>query len=502
MRALPMWCLVVVTGCSGAIGPADASLEDAGGPTDLDAGGTADAGTGTDAGGPFDGGAAIDAGEPGDAGALVDAGAPVDAGWRTVTFTPSTATIPNPERGFYTWASSDFGAQADPGTLDAAFNAGYRLVYTPILLGAYRTSALPQPFLTTLAAHFALLRQHGLKAVVRFMYDDTAGGDDAEATQIVSHLQQLAPVLAANEDALAFFQAGFIGAWGEWHSSKHSNSYGYMTNAGVTQAQADANRLLVRDALFAAVPQGVPLDFRYPGDLIKWFPSPTQQARAGLHNDCFLAGPSDTGTYASQAERTWVATLSEHASFGAETCDADTPLRTACSDIRTEGAQYHLAYLNHDYHPTFIASWTSGGCIDEVTRQLGYRLQLDAISHEEVLAEGDPLHVQLELRNVGWARLMRARPLVVQLRNGTQTIELSAGNLAELSAQATGGTQWATTATAQRGTWNVFLCAPDVFATTEADARFAVRFANADAGAQGWDEGSGCFATGTSVDVH
>ena len=425
---------------------------------------------------------------------------------RGATFTSSTANLPNPERGFYVWASSDFGASIDTGALDTAYANGTRIAYTPIDLSAFRSTAISTPFLKALSARFVTLRQRGFKAVVRFVYDYSAGGNDAPATQIASHLQQLAPIITANADAIAFFQAGFIGAWGEWHSSKHSNSYGYMTNAGVTQAQADANRLILRDALFAAVPPSIPLGFRYPGDLIKWFPTATQQSRAGLHNDCWLAGPTDTGTYDSAAERTYIATLSTHAAFGGETCDADTPPRTSCTDVRTEGARYHLAYLNREYFAGFFTAWTNGGCLDEVSRQMGYRLQLDQVRHPERVTRGASLRVFVDLRNTGWAKLFSPCPLVITLQRGNELVTAASTTLLNtLGAQATSSStiaiDLAIPANATPGTYSVSLSAPDTFTTTATDARFSIRFANADPGAQQWNATAARFATGTSVIV-
>ncbi|MBL8923141.1 MAG: DUF4832 domain-containing protein [Myxococcaceae bacterium] len=473
----------------GAMGQ-DAGTHDSGVDAGLVDGGDAGGGT-TDAGGRDDAGAA-------------DAGSPPDAGLVTVTFTPSSAALPNPERGWYVWASGDFGASIDTGALTTAYGTGVRLAYTVVDLSAFRSASLSTPFLDALSNRFGTLRSLGMKAVVRFAYDYSAAGNDAPAMQIVAHLQQLTPLLAANEDTIAVFQAGFIGAWGEWHSSKNSNSYGYMTNPGVTELQADANRLLVRNAVLAAVPASIPIAFRYPGDLIKWWPQATQQSRAGLHNDCWLAGPTDTGTYSSQAQRTYVAALSANATFGGETCDADTPLRTSCADVRAEGAQYHLSYLNRQFFAGFITAWTNGGCLDEVTRQMGYRLQLDEVSHVASAPAGSTVRVTVKLRNVGWAKLFSARPLVVRLTQGNQALVASSTTLlSSLPAQANGSSTLvidvAIPANATRGTYDVSLAAPDVFPRTMTDARFAIRFANADAGAQAWSPPAARFATGTAL---
>jgi hypothetical protein len=291
-------------------------------------------------------------------------------------------------------------------------------------------------------------------------------------------------------------RAGFIGAWGEWHSSKSGNSCGY--NSGTTScATADANRAIVRDALLANVPATTQVGIRYPADLMKWYPSPTQQTRLGLHNDCFQSGPSDTGTYQTTEQRTYVKALSLNTAFGGENCVAETPLRTSCPDILSEGPAYHLAWFNNSDWAGFISAWRNGGCLTQVSGFMGYRLQLDAVSHHTAVSAGGQVMVDVDLRNTGWARLFAARKLVVTLRN-----------LGGLAPKATGSTRISVAlpvpATADKGDYDVLLSAPDVFALTASDARFAVRFANADnAGAgQTWEAGAARFKAGTTLRVN
>jgi hypothetical protein len=348
-----------------------------------------------------------------------------------------------------------------------------------------------------------------MKTTLLFGYDFSGTGNDATAAQIKRHLEQLKPVLAANADVIPHMRAGFIGAWGEWHSSKSGNSCGY--NSGTTScATADANRAIVRDALLANVPATTQVGIRYPADLMKWYPSPTQQTRLGLHNDCFQSGPSDTGTYQTTEQRTYVKALSLNTAFGGENCVAETPLRTSCPDILSEGPAYHLAWFNNSDWAGFISAWRNGGCLTQVSGFMGYRLQLDAVSHHTAVSAGGQVMVDVDLRNTGWARLFAARKLVVTLRHRSTgaTISAAAGNLGGLAPKATGSTRISVAlpvpATADKGDYDVLLSAPDVFALTASDARFAVRFANADnAGAgQTWEAGAARFKAGTTLRVN
>jgi hypothetical protein len=59
----------------------------------------------------------------------------------------------------------------------------------------------------------------GLKLVVRFAYNYEAGGADAPLDVVLAHIDQLGPVLREHRDVILVIESGFVGAWGEWHSS-------------------------------------------------------------------------------------------------------------------------------------------------------------------------------------------------------------------------------------------------------------------------------------------
>jgi Domain of unknown function (DUF4832)/Domain of unknown function (DUF4874) len=396
--------------------------------------------------------------------------------------------------------------------VQAAYNAGHRLAFAKVELNNYRTADLPAAWLTQLGNSFAEIRKAGMKTTLLFSYDFSAGGQDASTAQIKRHTEQLRPVLAANADLIPFMRAGFIGAWGEWHSSQSGNSCGYNAPATATCAQADANRAIIRDALLANMPATTQIGFRYPPDLQKWYPSPTQQSRAGLHNDCFLAGPTDSGTFEDATSRPYAKALTDQTAYGGETCEnAGTPVRSTCPDILKEGAEYHLAWLNINYAPSVINQWKAEGCFTEVSRSMGYRLQLDAASHAPEASAGQTVAVSVDLRNVGWARIFSTRKLVATFKHAstgaTFSASAAANSLQTLPSQATTSTRQTITlavpAGTAKGSYTLHLGAPDVHTATANDPRFAVRFANADDSAKGqaWDTASGMFKVGTVLTV-
>jgi Domain of unknown function (DUF4832)/Domain of unknown function (DUF4874)/Carbohydrate binding module (family 6) len=433
------------------------------------------------------------------------------------SFSATTANFPNQERGFYGFAGHDFVTQYDANMVQQARDTGWRLVRAGIKLDQFRTSDLTPEWLAAFDTSLGKIRSAGMKVTVSMSYDFSSGGNDATAAQIKRHLEQLQPVLAKNADVIPFMNAGFIGSWGEWHGSKNGNSCGYKSTTPCDIA--NANRVIVRDALFANVPATTQLSFRYPKDLRLWFPSPTQQQRAGMANDCFLAGVNDSGTYGDPGSREYAQALSLNTAFGGETCsNADKPLRDTCPDILKEGREYHVTWLNGRYAETFVGtdggrvggSWRAGGCYDEVSRSLGYRLQLDQISHPAVASKGTVVPISVDVRNVGWSRIFSNRPLVVTLKHvatGTP-YRAAASNLRDLGPQATASTRIelnvSIPADARPGEYQVTVSAPDAFTSLASDPRYSVRFANADNPQQGqaWDEAAGVFKTGTTVSVN
>ncbi|MFG6464304.1 DUF4832 domain-containing protein [Roseateles sp. DXS20W] len=433
------------------------------------------------------------------------------------SFTVSTAEIANPERGMYTWAADNLllwtQAQAD-----AQFQAGYRVVYAAVRLDAYANTALPASLLTQIADGFAKARSAGLKVVPRFLYNYPANETeyqnvkDAPLARVLGHIDQLKPVLTANADVIAFLQAGFIGAWGEWHTSSNN-----LTDA--------SPRTQIRDALLNALPAERFLQLRYPPYLMQWaaqvpgWRDGSAASRIGVHNDCFLASATDVGTYSEdaatrQAQRDYTASLSRVAPFGGETCnpadEAGAVPRTACADILNEGRQFNLTYLNNDYYrDVFHTRWETQGCMAEVRRNLGYRFELATLRHSAEVAAGQSGDLLLTVRNSGWARAYNPRAAVLVLRHKTSgavvRITLSAVDPRTWlpNATSTVSTAFTIPAGTPTGAYDVLLALPDGAATLRNDVRYSVRPANADnaARAQSWNATLGAFAAGTTLTV-
>ena len=82
-------------------------------------------------------------------------------------------------------------------------------------LDSFVSTAISASYLQAIAADFEVVRQAGLKAIVRYAYTDNGSTQpygDATKAQVLAHISQLAPIWNAYSDVIAVFQAGFIGA--------------------------------------------------------------------------------------------------------------------------------------------------------------------------------------------------------------------------------------------------------------------------------------------------
>ena len=156
-----------------------------------------------------------------------------------MAFAESAGTIDNPERGF-SWAV-DMGAANSFARVREQH--GVTLIRVNGRLDAYRAEDLPETLLAAIDARLASARDAGVKLIVRFAYNEGPSPDsepDASLGWIKRHIAQLEPALKKHADVIAWMEAGFIGAWGEWHGSTNGLDRDLGAKREVVQALLDA----------------------------------------------------------------------------------------------------------------------------------------------------------------------------------------------------------------------------------------------------------------------
>jgi hypothetical protein len=303
---------------------------------------------------------------------------------------------------------------------------------------------------------------------------------------------------------IAVAQVGFVGHWGEWHSTKYLHPLTY--------------RKAIVDAMLNALPKDRMLQIRYPRYKEIFFQGPltsqeafsgTDRSRVGHHNDCFLRDQDDGGTYKNSTSQLpkhtstycdgkdpvtcWKGFVSQDGQFtpvGGETCQYNPP-RTDCPNTLLEMEMLHWSFINNGYRPEVLNGWTSGGCMDTIRRRLGYRLTLKEAFLPPTMQAGGALSLNVRLSNNGFAAMYNPRPLYIVLLGPGGRYELPVTNI-DPRRWAPGKEQTVEInvnlpANITPGTYTLGLWLPDAYSSLRGNPKYSVRFANANL----WDATTG-----------
>jgi hypothetical protein len=146
-----------------------------------------------------------------------------------------------------------------------------------IYLKVWYDRDIPPAGLARIQEVFDHLKDNGYKVILRFAYDENMGENYDTFPWIQRHIEQLRPLLLDNLSLIAVMQSGFIGAWGEWHSSAISNDQ-------------DIRNYVVNTMLdIIPEPYGVQVrEIRYKNEMT--LTNPGNAPRIGVNNDFFTAG--------------------------------------------------------------------------------------------------------------------------------------------------------------------------------------------------------------------
>lgn len=322
------------------------------------------------------------------------------------SYTENTEDFLNPERGFHPWTVF-YDISYYPNTVR---DKGYSVAYFPVMLDQYKDRLLDEGFLATLNYQFGQIRAAGIKVVLRFMYDNTGTGEDAPLSFVLQHIEQLKPLLEQNADVIFVMQAGFVGAWGEGHTS-------------VNNLDDPANRNEIYTELLNALPKNRMIEVRTPMYKEGMFGGGplteaqavygSDQARVGFHNDCFLASESDAGTYGTDPAnfaywKNYVTVESKYTIVSGETCMVNLP-RSGGQNALAEMEMQHWSSLSASWNTNVLQLWKDEGYFDEISRRMGYRFSLSQTGLPAQATVGQPFQLEVEMKNSGFARLYNTR---------------------------------------------------------------------------------------------
>lgn len=340
-----------------------------------------------------------------------------------MSYLPDTTDFANPERGWFHQGSLDEGYLRQRRDDD-----NITVVRRYFRLDSFRTAPIAQQYLDDIGSGLDAARRAGVKVIPLFSYNfgrnDTGASDDAPLARVLEHIGQVAPVLNANHDVILCWDAGFIGAWGEWHSSGNDLDNPDSMRV-ILFAELDAlhpDRMVTvryhqykRDIFETDVPLG-------PADAF----NQSRRSRTGHKNDCLGASEYDWGTYAwdgdTEAEKEWLRQENRYLPQQGETCNPST--WSVCDTMLGDLEQMRWDVLNMDYHPDVVQSWRDDGCYGEVCRRLGYRLVLHETLFDDTVGGGQSLTGTLRLSNVGFGKLFNPRGCDLVLRSRSDSSEV------------------------------------------------------------------------------
>ncbi|WP_158224837.1 DUF4832 domain-containing protein [Brunnivagina elsteri] len=386
------------------------------------------------------------------------------------TYQPSDEKFSNPERGFAVaydppWANKitwDFCNSSQENSKKYTYTAwteplkvallqkqqtqGMSLAMVRYHIAEFRGKPLSPEFLNRLDTDFTTARKAGVKLVIRFTYNWPMGGPDASLKQVLMHLDQIKKVLQKNVDVIAFMDAGFIGCWGEWHTSSN-NLIGDTDNL-----MNNASRLIL-DKILKILPKERMVTLRLPRSKFQYFGSNakpiapitvleaftgSKKARLGQHDDCLVCGEWNFGTYRSsrnnaeeiknflsQDNRYVVQSgepgdVPDKPSKNDEDGDGYTKNYESCDRVLEIFRKMRWSTINATYNlgsPVSYNRWKKEGCYDTIAKKLGYRFRLINSSIPNHAKLGGLFSMSFKIANDGWASPYNPRGLEIIFRN-------------------------------------------------------------------------------------
>ncbi|MEO9817384.1 MAG: DUF4832 domain-containing protein [Flavobacteriaceae bacterium] len=464
----------------------------------------------------------------------------------TVTYVVDDSDFANPDRGFYKYSetrASNYqvldeeelrGYRASVSAQGANYETINTLVFRYFILDSFTNGAISQAFLDNMQLDFDAARNAGVKIIPRFTYTVNSNSGscnegficppygDAPKDVVLAQIQQVGTVLTTNADVITAVQMGFIGTWGENYYTDFFGDPSPNANQGKLLDENWQDRIDVLKALLEATPKELMVQVRYPQMKQRYVYginattnvaaiteaeafSEADKARIGFHNDCLFASADDFGTYEdygnSSSERVMdVSNLKpyfqEDSTFvivGGETCTDEYNPESNCSpdgiadiDLRS----LHYTYLNTDFNNDVNNDWASGGCIETIKKNLGYRFVLKTAIFPDSLTTADNLEVAIVLENVGYASPAKERNVTLVLRNKVN------GEITPLEFD-TDIRLWFSEITLKQtfslpesltpGEYEIFLHLEEAYETIKGRSEYAIRMANQNV----WEESTG-----------
>ncbi|MCR5050455.1 MAG: DUF4832 domain-containing protein [Paludibacteraceae bacterium] len=419
-----------------------------------------------------------------------------------VSYTTDNISIfKNPERG-YTEEISARVSEKHPnvvkGNMDKNWGSNEKMTLAMVLYNFrnFKSDSLPQVILNGFDEDMQILRDCGVKCVLRFAYTESQS-DNVDATPEWAriHMEQLSQHLKDNADVIYVIEAGFIGSWGEWY---------YSSNYGNKSMHMNDKREQIIDYLFQYMPEDRFILFRYPMIKTEYLKrkginnkalspeegfSGTVKARMGCHNDAFLNSWGNDGTYASNSKdddpqvRRYIADETLYVPNGGETnVEDDSYAQKVYKKGPEEMSEYHWSFCGKSYATQVTSRWRKDGLFDVQNRFMGYRYNLLYATYSDQAAPGGKANITISISNSGCAPLYNERTAYIVMANNEHTyrfpLQTDPRRWLPRYEVSLVREQIELPDDMQEGTYRLYLWMPDKYTSLQNDPRFSIRVAN------------------------
>lgn len=333
---------------------------------------------------------------------------------------------------------------------------GITVIQFYVYLSAFFDRDLSDEKLLEIESVFTSARHFGVKLLLRFAYQAVREDPGPTLDRTLSHIRQLGPLLRANSDVIYVLQTGFVGCWGEFHSSAYGIEYHPHEVVKLMECVLEnlppTRFTMMRCARYissylhtAGLNEKLNASNAFTSDPV---------ARIGFFNDGTLARDTDGGTFPSspegQAEFDLITSKAPFIPVDGELfwLVSKDIFDSRSATVRKAAERFALhhystfSYIHNfselDRNPGTLgtidfwkktaltedemATWQVSPSRDYftgITRtgfeylrdHLGYRLELEEAVWDETAENGTVLHVEVSLFNRGFAAPVNPRPV-------------------------------------------------------------------------------------------
>lgn len=334
----------------------------------------------------------------------------------TLVFKESNKEVINSGRGFYVQINSN-----EEERFEELKSENIKIALVAYDIEDYLNTEITTEKLQELEKTLNEARKYDIQIVFRAAYGfDPKYKDPEDIDKIYTHIKQIAPILNANKDVILSVQAGFIGPWGEWHSSKFFTGNGEEVKV--------RNQIL--SVLLDNLNEDIIINVRRPRFIRDAIKADFDKSRLGLHNDALLSTKDDMGTYddssfSREEELAWAKSNISHGINGGE-----MPLVSEYSNIDNaikEMKSLQITYLNSRYNKEVLDEWKTTeyegqNGLEYIKNHLGYRLWLGKVELSKYIKPNREFSIKAVINNSGFAPINSGKRLFLIMKRGKEVI--------------------------------------------------------------------------------